>query len=140
MSLIQPINIPIGKNKYRLEEDYIYTEELEGVTSTWLKSYRVSRGYIWDGASVPSLFYWFMRRDGLTRAASLIHDRIYSNGHIHVSYRKKPYYAEIFHSRKEADDLFYRILIESNFPKWKAKIAHRCLRIFGGKYWGGGGD
>jgi len=139
MSLIQPINLPIGKNKYRLEEDYIYTESLSAFNGS-VKNYIVHRGYIWDGASVPSLFYWFMRRDGLTRAASLIHDRIYSNGKIHISFNKKSKYIELPHNRKEADNLFYRILIESNFPKWKAKIAHRCLRIFGGKYWGGGGD
>lgn len=133
MGFKQPENIPVGKDFYKLTRDYMYYIN---------PCFRVKilHGIIWDGASIPKLFYWFLRRDGKIRAASLVHDAIYSNSHLmDIQYLS----VEVWRSRPEpfsrdtADQLFYNLMIEAGIPKWKANIAHKCVRIFGKKHWKG---
>lgn len=127
----QPINVPISKTSYKLTEDFIYRQSLI--------EYKIHKGFIWDGASISPFLAWFMRRDGICRAASCIHDFLYTYGCIDVRYyqSKSKYFTGSMYTRKEADELFRDVLIESGYPKWKAKIAYRAVRMFGSKYWNG---
>ncbi len=133
MGFKQPENVPVGENYYRLTEDYVYN-----ITPTL--RIRVLSDFYWDGASIPKAFYWFLRRDGRIRAASLIHDAIYTNG---VFLRNQYLLGSTWRcnprslSRKTADKLFYNLMIEASISKWKANIAYRCVRLFGKKHWKG---
>ena len=130
MMLKQPINLPIGRNKYRLEEQYQLN--FDGYSRIV-----VPKGFVYDGASVPTGFYWILKRDGLCRAAALIHDFIYKHkgmNCVQTLNRKRNFvYKEV--DRKFADDLFYDLLLLAGVKKWKAKTAYRAVRMFGWYSW-----
>lgn len=133
MGFKQPENVPVGENSYRLTEDYIYE------ISSFLRVLVLS-GFYWDGASVPKAFYWFLRRDGRIRAASLIHDAIYRNSpYLVLEAKSRALWVRGDRpiNRETADKIFYNLMIEAGIPKWRADIAYRCVRIFGKKHWNG---
>jgi len=130
--LKQPLNQPIGHNKYKLAEDYIASFTIKGV-KVWLT---VPRGFINDGASIPSVFYWFMRRDGLTRGPALAHDYLYrkkGNMYPDLVLKDNAPYGEIL-SRAEADEAFKQLLVKAGFSKFKAYTAWLGVRA-GGWVW-----
>ncbi len=75
MTFKQPNIMPIKRGLYRLEEDYCYQWEHGG------SFYRITvpAGFQYDGNSVPRLVWTLagITRDGLNRAAGLVHDFIY---------------------------------------------------------------
>ena len=139
MSVQQPINSPVSKTKYRLEEDYPLLIKLKNRGDYIV----IPKGFIWDGASISKYLAWFMRRDGLSRLASLVHDFIYGNKGDLTKY--KIYKGNLYDdhlrvckfkiTRKDADKLFKSILIKSGIPSWRANIAYAGIRTFGGFYW-----
>ncbi|MBL4761292.1 MAG: DUF1353 domain-containing protein [Gammaproteobacteria bacterium] len=104
---------------YVLQDDFVYTGNGEFIT--------VPEGFKYDGASTPKFLWWVLPRDGIHRAAALIHDFIY------VFEGKMPD-GQIF-TRKAADKLFYNIMVDYGVASWRAKIAHRAVRIVGYFYW-----
>lgn len=141
MTVKQPNIVPISQGKYRLEEDYQYQWDYLGNT------YRLNipAGFEYDGASIPR-FAWSvlgMSRDGLHRAAALVHDYIYEfEGDVPIgaisqldgNTWKLLFTTRVF-SREEADKMFCRILRESNVPSWKRKVVYWAVRAFGWTYW-----
>lgn len=64
----------------------------------------------------------FVRRivtDSMNPAA-VIHDEAYGSGIV---------------SRKLADQVFYEAMLVSDVAKWRAWLAYRCVRLFGGKFY-----
>lgn len=88
------------------------------------KDIHIPRGTTWDGLSVPKLVAWAVPRWGEFNLASLVHDFLYSRASKH-------------NNRKEADSIFYDILIELGVPKWKAISMYRSVRLFGSTYYKG---
>lgn len=142
MGFKQPENVPIGENTYRLTEDYLFKSN---EISERFFVYRVPEGYRWDGCSISPLLAFFMRRGGLAMAASVLHDYMYDRGTIQKAIGRrgeiinnmKYSFVSLTVCRKTADKIFYNALIRAGFPKWKAKIAYKCVRLFGKKYWNG---
>jgi hypothetical protein len=64
----------------------------------------------------------FVRRivtDSMNRAA-VIHDETYGSGIV---------------PRKLADEIFYEAMLVDDVSKWRAWLAYRCVRMFGGKFY-----
>ncbi len=126
MGLVQPDIRPIAWRRYRLERAW------EHEWREW--TIRVEEGFVHDGASVP---WWAwsvsgLRPDGLIRAAALAHDAIYRhhgrlpNGWIEPR--------RIF-TRREADKLFYDLMIEAGIARWRAYLVYRAVRLGGRRAW-----
>ena len=122
--LMQPDARPIAGDKYRLQDDYTYTPPSQMFSIT------VPRGFGWDGASVPR-FLWTLsgiRPDGLVRAAALVHDYLYRHrGKVPGCYRH--------FSRKRADLLFHRMILDAGESKLTAYRAYWAVRLFGWLAW-----
>ena len=139
MTLHQPLIIPISEDEYELVQRYTYEWKLYDKPLQYLK---VPEGFIYDGASVPRWLWSIsgIRPDGLNRAASLLHDYLYSRKGIlpkmsHMKYTDKWVPADHVWDRKEADRLFCRLLREAGVSKVKRLIAYGAVRIFGGSSW-----
>ena len=109
--MIQPSVVPApGKDEYMLIDDYPFDKIL------------IPAYFLYDGASIP-WFAWVAIYTPFhpdVMAASLVHDWLY------VSHQC---------SRKEADQIFYSILILNGVNKTKAKLMYRALRVGGGPAW-----
>jgi len=143
MKLSQPNITPISDDMYRLEEDYVYSWEDDGI------SHRITikKGFEYDGASVPR-FAWSLfgvRPDGLIRAAALVHDFIYR----HVG-EMPPKTCERLDqegeewedddcvwSRRRADQLFELMMKQASSSKIKRWLAYKFVRRFGWIAWNG---
>jgi hypothetical protein len=79
----------------------------------------ISKGYAWDGATWAPDFKWVM-------FPSLVHDAFYQlmrEGE--VAHRVK----------KEADELFYQLMIQRGAPKWLATMYYWAVKKLGGRGW-----
>jgi hypothetical protein len=142
---LRPLTRPVAKQKYMLCEEFTYT---------WAtKSKRVFRiivpnGFIFDGASVPKIFWSFIRpMAGDMMAAALVHDYIYRhNGDMPIG-RFQEYKREhnkneegvwinsdIIIGRKYGDAIFEQIMAAAG-RGWTRKIAHRAVNIGGWLSW-----
>lgn len=99
----------VGYEKERLLEDYIW----EGVT--------IPKGFTFDGASTPRIFYAIIPPYKRTKKAALVHDWLCSN-------------AKCKADRKEADRVFYRLLKEAKLSRVRCIIGYIGVRI--GSYMG----
>jgi hypothetical protein len=117
MALKQPTCGVTPKGLYVLSEDYTYRFGGQDIT--------VLEGFVWDGASAP--IRSSVRKDGLIRAAALIHDYLYRNLGKATS--------TLSFSRKGADKLFHRIMLEAKMSRWKAGKAYWAVRGFGWWAW-----
>ncbi len=85
---------------------------------------RVPKGFRCDGASVPRLLWRliFPPLDRKAVRAAFFHDFVY---------RSKP----DTWSRALADEMFYLILLWDGVRPWRARLAYRGVRLFGGLSW-----
>jgi hypothetical protein len=126
------------RRKWVLTEDLWFG--LEGPEGpSWLI---VPKGFQTDLASIPAPFSAILRPSDVNPAGPVVHDYLYRyKGGVFV-YQidnetgdaiavKTPFIA-----RKEADDIFRTILLETGTPAWKANLMHRAVRIGGAKGWG----
>ena len=102
--------LPDGRNWKVVEEFYYYLDDEYGERIT------VPKGFITDFASIPPIFWSILPSIGKYTKASVIHDYLYQT-------REK--------SRKESDDIFYDGMLILGTKKWKAKIMHKSVRLFG---------
>jgi hypothetical protein len=77
MQYNQPNIIPVSNTLYLLVEDWKYEWEYDSNISAEIL---IPAGFIYDGASIPRIFWSILgvTRDGVHRAASLVHDWIYT--------------------------------------------------------------
>ena len=132
----QPINQPISDRKYRLVENFIYVYKANDTI------FRISvpAGFESDGTSSPKWSWSVFERDGIWRAAALVHDYIYhykgfmpGNSYEFLDgnqWKKAPKIAKI-----EADRIFLQILRESGVPKFRRQVATAAVLLFGDKAW-----
>ena len=102
---------PYGFMSWELLEDF--EEQSRGLTI------KVPKGFVTDGASVPRPLWVFLPPIGRYFVAAVIHDYLWETGMV---------------SMKEADLIFYDLMIKYKTYKWKAKIMYIGVRI-GAYYW-----
>jgi len=101
-----------GANKARLES--VYNIRYRGVL------YEVPRGFVFDGASIPSPFWSVLFLHPFhhkVRRAGLIHDYLYTKG-----------------DKKLADSIFRSILKEDGCNVAQRQVMYWAVRIFGHAY------
>ena len=112
--------IPGDANWYQLKHAYDFVDQFE-------KVWRIPPGYVYDGASVPSVvgLTWaatYAKTDSRVMRAALVHDFFCDN---------KP--AEM--SSADACDLFHKMLLEDGASAAKAGMMAKAVRWFGPQ-WG----
>ena len=86
----------------------------------------VPAGFKWNSVSTPRILLPLIPRWGLYSSAALIHDYLYSmRGDINN---------EVY-TRRQSDDIFYKIMIEDGVNKFKARIMWLFVRATGWKVW-----
>jgi hypothetical protein len=129
--IYQPDIEPIKGGRYRLRENFVYKCEI----APRIVRIFINKGFEYDGASVPRMAWSLsgLRPDGLIRAAALVHDWLYTN---HYSeYQTTRGFNKIGCCRKEADDIFLKIMLEAGMKKYRAKTAYWAVRMFGRAAW-----
>jgi hypothetical protein len=128
---------PARRRKWQLTVDLWFG--LEGAEGpSWLI---VPRGFTTDLASIPWPVSSFLRPSDVNPAAPVVHDYLYRLGGRAFKHKLDPVTGEpspiatpVF-ERKQADDIFHTILLETGTPSWKAALMHRAVRIGGAKGW-----
>jgi hypothetical protein len=113
---------------------------LEGATGPhWLI---VPKSFETDLASVPWPASLFVRPSDVHPAGPVVHDWLYRRSGSVFMHQLDLVTGEPFavktpvFTRKQADDIFRTILLETGTTRWKAALLHRAVRIGGGKGWG----
>lgn len=125
-----------GPEVYRLTENYHY------VTRTESKENRITvrRGFVCDLASIPGAARWLIKKYDLGIGPPLIHDMLYAcqgtvdsfdYGDRYYRYNDSSLWYDDHRpiSRREADLLFYRHMIDSDIPHIRANLAYYGVRI-----------
>lgn len=133
----QPLIIPIKESGqlYQLVEDYEIDLTPYGYHSRLL----IPKGFIYDGASVPR-WWWSisgLSRDGIHRAAALVHDYIYElKGDVPATPMPLKSFPRIVKfKRKAADQIFRDMLKDVAVADHRVWLAYVGVRAFGGLYW-----
>ena len=124
-SLAPPVVTYIGPgNVWRLAEAYEFRDGGNLIT--------VPEGFRFDLASIPRVFWWLISPFELSVAAPLVHDFLYA-------YDGDPPAGSIepprVYTRKEADQLFLRIMEIEGVPGWRRIPAYWAVRGFGWIGW-----
>ena len=107
-----PIVTPFGR-------EWILLNDLVVVVDG--KKLYIPAGTTTDFASVPRLLWWlFPPHDKDYLVASIVHDFFYRTQ---------------IRSRKEADEIFLKLMLKNGTPKWKAYLMYGAVRIFGWIAW-----
>ncbi len=140
MTFKQPNITPIKRGLYRLEEPYPYKWVHQGT------QYRiiVPAGFQYDGNSVPRLVWTLagITRDGLNRAAGLVHDFIYRHcGKLPTdsfqTFINGEWVCIVSNhwSRHGADRMYGRLLRVAGVSPFRRRLAYRGVRIGGAFTW-----
>jgi len=141
MPILRPIPIhthgkPLGKRvsewlfgirRWEVIEDFIFAP----VTGPKIL---IPRGFAFDGASIPRMFWWLLNPTGILLIPGLIHDFAYRYEFLFLvqsvcTIEKQPV------TRKEADDLFMGLCLEVNGMPVISGISWSLLRLFGSIAW-----
>lgn len=96
---------PIDKDKFRTYKDFLF----HGVL--------IPKGFVTNGANIPRLFWsLFPPNSPEYLSAVVLHDYMCAKSGVFTY--------------KEADEMFYRAMIEIGVSKWKAKLFYTCCRIY----------
>lgn len=138
--LLQPDIRPVRTGIYRLTDPYRYVWKDRDI----VHRITVFKGFEHDGASVPRIVWTLsgLRPDGLIRAAALVHDWLYVfKGKLPKgSYQHKEAGTDWMNvtetwTRKQADQMFRRLMKEAGVPAYRRWLAYRAVRLFGWWYW-----
>jgi hypothetical protein len=129
--------------QYRLHSPYFYEWEKDGVR----RRLRIAAGFEYDGASVPRPLWSLtgIERDGLQRAAALVHDVWYRCEGIPGDWIMQDVWSEgqqewetepgVRWNREQVDALFCRMLREAGISMLKRRMMYRGVRAFGWVFW-----
>ena len=91
----------------------------------------VCKGFVYDGASIPRVFWRFIGPPaaGKYAHAALLHDWLY----VRQVWFKNGKFTRI--TRKEADDIMLMVMKEDGVSWWRRNAIHRAVRLGGGRAW-----
>lgn len=109
---------------YDVVDDYVYDNGTFKITA-W-------KGFRYDRASVPRIFWVIIDKDSLSNVAPLFHDLLYRHGGELPPERVTPYRK---FSRLEADNLFRELMGRCGVGAIRREMAYRAVRSFSGFAW-----
>ena len=87
------------------------------ILEDWVTPYfTVKKGFISNGANIPRLLWSIMSPAGVLFEASILHDYFYDKA---------------IETKQVADTNFYKVAIDFNVSKFKAKSAYYYVKMFG---------
>lgn len=102
-----------SRNTWQLEQPLMWMCEKHSIV--------VPAGFVFDFASIPSLLTNILPKEGRAYdRASCLHDWCYTVQEL---------------SRRQADALFLKAMLEDGVNKMTARLMYRAVRLFGGKAW-----
>jgi hypothetical protein len=122
-ALPAPVLTYIGDDRWRLEQDYVYQDGEHRIT--------VPAGFEFDLSSVPRALWSVIAPFELSVTAPLLHDFLYRYGGHPPGAIEPPR----TYTRKEADELFRRVMEEEGVPAWRRHAAYAAVRLFGRRAW-----
>lgn len=111
---------------YDVAEDYVYDGGTYKITA-W-------KGFRYDRASIPRIFWVIIDKDSLSNVAPLFHDLLYRHGGKLPPERVTPYRT---FSRAETDNLFRELMGKCGVGAVRRELAYRAVRDFAGSAWNG---
>ncbi|HEY0323480.1 MAG TPA: DUF1353 domain-containing protein [Pyrinomonadaceae bacterium] len=111
---------------YEVVEDYTYLSKAGGYSITALK------GFIYDRASIPRIFWLIIDKDDLSNVPPLFHDLLYRHGGVLPANQVLPTRTFL---RKDVDDLFLELMRKSGVKSWRCQLAYQAVRNFSGFAW-----
>jgi hypothetical protein len=114
-----PVSYNVAGEYWILLEDFTYEDGNYKVT--------VPKGFKFDLASIPRLFWRLTAPHELGLAGPLVHDYLYRHG---------GYVPSGNFSRSDADWIFFNIMREARVPAWRRWIAYIAVRLFGERAFG----
>ena len=124
----------IGKKLWTLIDTLMYRTEMENFNDVII----VPKGFITDGASSPWLTWNVCPPMGGNHAeAAVFHDFLYSldSNHITKKLSSSNEDLEFVFTRKEADELFLKAMLNNKTKKSRAYSIYWAVRIGGSKSW-----
>lgn len=131
MPIVKPVPINTNEKSFLQFLWYWlwYTRKWE-IQEKWIffignKKYYIPKGFIFDGASIPKIFWSYLSPVGLLFIPAIIHDYLYSHGRLEGT-------TTLYLNRKESDNLFKDVSETINNTKLLALPAWLAVRMFGG--------
>ncbi|MBV6626037.1 MAG: DUF1353 domain-containing protein [Rivularia sp. (in: Bacteria)] len=122
-------------NTWILEEEYCYEDKIKGTKIL------LHKGFSFDLSSIPRFLWIICGTHELSLEAPLIHDFMYmSKGGKKMYFNQKVILGDIetkgiLYSRKEADELFRKMMQEARVRKWRRFFGYMGVKLFGSMYW-----
>jgi hypothetical protein len=91
------------------------------------------KGFQFDRASIPRIFWVIISKDDLSNVPPLFHDLLYRYAGKLPNQFVDPF---ITFSREEADHLFYHLMERSGVVSWRLHIAYQAVTRFSSFAWG----
>lgn len=117
---------PAAGRDYEVVEDYTYAADGYRITAP--------KGFVYDRASIPRIFWAVIDKDDLSNVPPLFHDLLYRHGGRLERKLVSPYRT---FERVDVDDLFYELMLKTGVKGWRAKLAYQAVRKFAGFAWQG---
>jgi hypothetical protein len=113
----QPDIRPIKENGqlYELNEPYAFHIGLDLIV--------IPKSYTYDGATYGKFLF---QRDGIHRAACLVHDYLYE---------KRGIIGDVVYTRYMADNIFKEMLKKAGVKNWHVWVSYTAVRLGGGLFW-----
>jgi hypothetical protein len=105
---------------WHLEQPYTRKTSIGTVT--------VPQRFVWDGASVPRVLWNIIPPWGSYSGAALVHDWLYRTRTSCAGSTKTI-------TKKEADRVFYELMLEDGVRKSRAWVMRQAVALLGGKAW-----
>lgn len=109
---------------YEVAEDYSYQYGPNKIT--------IPKGFVYDRASIPRVFWVLIDKDSLSNVAPLFHDFLYRNGGKLEQRLVAPYRT---FSRDDTDELFLELMTKCGVAEWRREAAYQAVRSFSGSFW-----
>jgi len=125
-----------SRRKWEFSEDWVFKIEIGFYGSTTITDgmiIMIPKGYEFDGASIPRVFWWLLSPVGILLIPSVFHDYCYTHGYLIKNiYGKKE---RIHVDRNISDELFRNIGTQVNGMPWINGFIYWCLHLFAGIAW-----
>lgn len=110
------------RSTFKVKEDLHY----KFICNEGFKEFIVPKGFVYDGASIPSILNSVLPRFGYKYdRASCLHDWLYATADSHQI------------ARKDCDYIFKQAMLDDKVNKNLANLIYLAVRLFGAKYYGG---
>lgn len=115
-----------SSDEYEVVDDYTYQFRDYKIT--------VPKGFRYDRASIPRIFWVVIDKDSLSNVAPLFHDLLYRYGGKLAQNQVSPY--KVF-TRDDADELFLELMTKCGVMPLRRETAYKIVRAFAKSHWNG---